>query len=98
MTEAAAGGAHEFDDLLSSPQAGPAAVRGGGARVVGFFAGALASAASAALLFRHLGVGNPGRYVTILSLVAIVAGFSDLGLTAVGIRESSVRGPAERDA
>lgn len=98
MTELAAEGGHQFDDLLSSPQAGPSAVRGGGARVIGFFAGALASAASAALLFRHLGVGDTGRYVTILSLVAIVAGFSDLGLTAVGIRESSVRGPAERAA
>ncbi|HXD55765.1 MAG TPA: oligosaccharide flippase family protein [Solirubrobacteraceae bacterium] len=85
-----------LDDLLSTPQAGPAAVRGGGARLAGFFAGALASAASAALLFRHLGVTDTGRYVTILSLTAIVGGFSDLGLTAVGVREASVRGAGER--
>ncbi len=85
-----------LDDLLATSQAGPVAVRGGGARLAGFFAGALASAASAALIFRHLGVTDTGRYVTILSLVAIVSGFSDLGLTAVGVREASVRGPTER--
>jgi O-antigen/teichoic acid export membrane protein len=67
-------------------------------RVVAFLVGALASALSAALLFRHLGVSDTGRYVTILSLVAIVSGFSDLGLTAVGIREASTRPEAERGA
>lgn len=85
-----------FDDLLSSEAAGPAAVRGGGLRGVGFLVGSVASIASAALLFRHLGVGNTGRYVTIVSLVAVVAGFSDLGLTAIGVREASVRGDEER--
>lgn len=99
MSEApAAGSDPAVEDLLGTPQAGPAAVRGGGARLAGFFTGALASAASAALLFRHLGVTDTGRYVTILSLVTIVSGFSDLGLTAVGVREASVRDPAERAA
>jgi O-antigen/teichoic acid export membrane protein len=65
-------------------------------RGIGFLVGALASAASAALLFRHLGVIDTGRYVTILSLVTIVSGFSDLGLTAVGVREASVREGDER--
>jgi O-antigen/teichoic acid export membrane protein len=83
-------------DLLSTPAAGPAAVRGGGLRGVGFLVGALASAAAAALLFRHLGVIETGRYVTILSLVAVVAGFSDLGLTAVGVREAAIRESDER--
>jgi O-antigen/teichoic acid export membrane protein len=91
-----AGRPGDGEDLLSTPQAGPAAVRGGGIRVASFFIGTLASALSAALLFRHLGVGDTGRYVTILSLVAIVSGFSDLGLTAVGIREASVHPDAER--
>lgn len=83
-------------DLLSTPQAGPAAVRGGGLRVGGFLIGALASAGSAALLFRHLGVEDVGRYVAILSLVAIVGGVSDLGLTAVGVREASLSHGDER--
>jgi len=83
-------------DLLSTTAAGPAAVRGGGMRGIGFLVGALASAASAALLFRHLGVIDTGRYVAILSLVAIVSGFSDLGLTAVGVREAATREGDER--
>jgi O-antigen/teichoic acid export membrane protein len=83
-------------DVLSTSAAGPAAARGGALRVSGFGVGALAGAASVALLFRHLGVEDTGRYVTALSLVAIVAAVSDLGLTAVGIREISTRAPAER--
>src|SRR5438105_3581827 len=83
-------------DVLSTPAAGPAAVRGGALRVGGYVLGALASAGSAALLFRHLGVVEIGRYVTAMSLVAIVAALSDLGLTAVGIREIAARSGRER--
>lgn len=91
-----AGSEHYAADVLATPAAGPAAVRGGSLRIAAFLAGALASVGSAALLFRHLGVVDTGRYVAILSLVAIVGGVSDLGLTAVGIRETSVRSAAER--
>ncbi len=83
-------------DLLATPAAGPAAVRGGALRVGGYLVGALASAGSAALLFRHLGEVGVGRYVLVLALVAIVGGVSDLGLTSVGVRESAVRPGAER--
>jgi O-antigen/teichoic acid export membrane protein len=83
-------------DLLSSAQAGPAAVRGGAFRVGGYILGALVSAIAATLLFRYLGVVDIGRYVTALSLVAIVGALSDLGLTAVGVRETSTRPPGER--
>jgi O-antigen/teichoic acid export membrane protein len=83
-------------DLLSSAQAGPAAVRGGAFRVGGYILGALVSVISAALLFRYLGVIDIGRYVTAMSLVAIVGALSDLGLTAVGVRETSIRPPNER--
>jgi O-antigen/teichoic acid export membrane protein len=65
-------------------------------RVSGYLTGALISAGSAALLFRHLGVADTGQYTIILALVAIVGGVSDLGLTAVAVRESSVRPPTER--
>jgi len=83
-------------DVLDSPQAGTRAVRGGALRVGGYIFGVLVGAVSAALLFRHLGVVDTGRYVTAASLVAIVAALSDLGLTAVGVREISRRPPAER--
>jgi len=84
------------EDVLSTSAAGPAAVRGGALRVAGYFAGALVSAVSAALLFRHLGVVDTGRYVTAVSLVAIVGAVSDLGLTAVGVREIATRPEDER--
>jgi O-antigen/teichoic acid export membrane protein len=58
-------------------------------RVVSYGTGALVSAGAAALLFRHLGLLNIGRYVTALSIVAIVGGVSDLGLNAVGLRDSA---------
>ncbi|HEY2200578.1 MAG TPA: oligosaccharide flippase family protein, partial [Solirubrobacteraceae bacterium] len=83
-------------DVLSTPAAGPAAMRGGALRIGGYVVGALVSVLAAALLFRHLGVADTGQYVTALSLVAIVAAFSDLGLTAVGIRELSTRPTRER--
>lgn len=75
------------DDLLSTPQAGPAAIRGGALRVLSFAAGSLFAIVGAALLFRHLGVVETGRYTTALSLAAVVTGFTDLGLTAIGMRE-----------
>jgi len=78
------------DDLLSTPQAGPAAVRGGAMRVASFSAGSVLSVGAAALLFRHLGIVDTGRYTTALSLGALVTGFTDLGLTAVGMRELAV--------
>ena len=96
MAETSEADAPETPDLLSTSQAGPAAVRGGAFRVGGYFLGALVSVISAALLFRYLGVVNIGRYVTAMSLVAIVGALSDLGLTAVGVRETSIRAAGER--
>jgi O-antigen/teichoic acid export membrane protein len=83
-------------DVLATDAAGPAATRGGAMRVGGYLVGALVSTISAALLFRHLGVEETGNYVTALSLVAIVGALSDLGLTAVGVREISTRAESER--
>ncbi len=82
-------------DILSTSAAGPAAVRGGAMRVGGYMLGVLASALSAALLFRHLGRDTTGLYVAAVALVAIVGAFSDLGLTAIGIREVSTLPPQE---
>jgi O-antigen/teichoic acid export membrane protein len=87
----------EERDLLSSPEAGPAAVRGGALRVISYAAASLMALGSGALLYRHLGVVDSGRYTAAGSLVALVAGASDLGLTAIGIRELSVRTGAERE-
>ncbi len=69
---------------------GAAAARGGALRAGGFLAGQLLTVGAVALLFRHLGVDDTGRYVTVLSLVAIVQGLTDLGLTTYGVRELAV--------
>jgi O-antigen/teichoic acid export membrane protein len=86
----------EVAALLASSEAGGAAVRGGALRVVGYASNALLGALAAGFLFRHLGRDGVGTYVTALSIAAIVAGLSDLGLTALGLRELSVRDPDSR--
>src|SRR5262245_33091535 len=85
-------------DLLDTPEAGPGVVRGGLVLVVGYGAGVAMTAMSAALLFRHLGVDDGGRYVTVLAVVSIAAGLMDAGLTGIGMRELVERHPTERDA
>ena len=78
-------------DILATPEAGGRAIRGGILRVVGFGGGLLAALAAAPFLIRHLGVTRFGEYVTVTSLMTIVAMISDAGLTVVGVREYSVR-------
>ena len=41
-------------------------------------------------------MADGGRYVTVLALVSIVAGLTDVGLTSIGVRELSVREGDER--
>jgi len=66
-------------------------MRGSVLRTAGYLVGVLLSVASAPLLIRHLGVVDFGRYITVLSIIAIVGGITDAGLTAVGVREYTVR-------
>ncbi len=83
-------------DVLATSEAGPTAVRGGALRVVSYLCGALISAGGAALLFHQLGLVNTGRYVTAVAVVGIVGGVSDLGLNAVGVRESAILDQSKR--
>ena len=82
-------------DLLDTSAAGPAAIRGGAVRVLGYVIGVLASIGSSAVLFRHLGVEDTGRYLTIVTLATLAAGITDAGLSGIGVRELSRRGPEE---
>jgi O-antigen/teichoic acid export membrane protein len=86
------------EDVLHTSEAGPKVIRGGVLRFGGYAAGVLLGAVASIFLLRHLGVDEFGRYVTVMSLVAIVSGVTDAGLTVVGSRELAVRaaGP-ERD-
>lgn len=83
-------------EILETSAAGPAAIRGGALRVGSNLSGLLLSVAAAALLFRHLGVVDAGRYVTVLSLMGLFAGIADAGLAAVGVRELTVRSGHDR--
>ena len=83
-------------DILDTHRAGPAAVRGGTIRVAGYAAGVVLTVGSSALVFRHLGVVDSGRYVTVLALTSLIAGVTDIGLTTIGIRELAVVDPEAR--
>jgi O-antigen/teichoic acid export membrane protein len=85
------------EDILDTPEAGPRVIRGSVLRVGGYVLGVVFGVASSALMFRHLGVVDTGRYVTVLALIAIVGGVSDLGLTSIGVREYTVRSGADRE-
>jgi len=85
-------------DVLDTTAAGGMVIRGGLLRVAGYVVGTLASVAASALMLRHLGVVDAGRLVTVMALVAIAAGVSDLGLTGIGVREYTVRHGAERES
>ncbi len=51
---------------------------------------------TAALLLHHLGVAESGRYVTVISLVAIAVAVADLGLSVTASRELALRDPRDR--
>ncbi len=86
------------DDVLHSGEAGGRVVRGGVIRAAGFGIGVLFGLATSALLLRHLGVVEYGKYGTIAALLGIVLALSDGGLTTIGARELSTTpdGPERR--
>lgn len=81
---------------LDSPGAGALAVRGGMWRILGYGGTLALGLVSAAILYRHLGIEDTGRWVVILSLLAIASGLSDAGLTVIAVRELAVREGEER--
>jgi O-antigen/teichoic acid export membrane protein len=85
-------------DLLDTPAAGPTAIRGAAVRLVGYGISVLLGVAAMAVLFRHLGVEDGGRYVTIVALVGLFGGITDAGLATIAVRELTVRSGADRDA
>lgn len=86
----------EQGELLDTRHAGPAALRGSVLRTGAYVLGILLSLVSAPLLVRHLGVASFGRYVAVLSLVTIVAGFTEGGLNSVVLREFATLDGARR--
>lgn len=83
------------EDLLDTPEAGSRAIRASALRTAGYIAGTLITLVSAPLVVRYLGVVEFGRYMIVVSLMALVAGVTDVGLAALTLREYTVRtGPA----
>jgi O-antigen/teichoic acid export membrane protein len=76
-------------DLLDTSEAGPRVIRGSLLRLGGYVLGTLATVASSAVVIRHLGVVDTGRFITVTALVMIVATVSDLGLTGIAVRDYS---------
>jgi len=74
-------------DLLDTSEAGVQALRGSVLRTGAYILGILLSLVSAPLLVRHLGVPEFGRYFAVISLMSIVAGFTEGGLNSIVLRE-----------
>jgi O-antigen/teichoic acid export membrane protein len=85
-------------DTLDSREAGGKLIRGGSLRAVTYVAGVLVGAASVPFVVRHLGVADYGRFVTVLSLIFIVAGVTEGGLGNLGVREYATRDAQARAA
>jgi O-antigen/teichoic acid export membrane protein len=86
-------------DILRTSKAGALMIRGGAIRTVGYAVTVMLGAATSVFLLRGLGVNEFGRYATVAALLGIVSTLSDVGSTAIGTRELSLRptGP-EREA
>lgn len=78
-------------DPLAVGTAGHRAIRGGASRMSTFGLAVIFSVISSAIVYRRLGVVETGHYVTVTSLVALCAGLTDAGLSAIGVREFSTR-------
>jgi O-antigen/teichoic acid export membrane protein len=83
-------------DVLDSPEAGTAALRGGALRAGGYAAGIALSLLSAPVLIHHLGIERFGRYTTVMALVALVGVGTEAGLNAIALREYSVKDAGAR--
>ncbi len=82
-------------EILTSAEAGATAIRGSALRVSGYGIGMLLSLVSVPLLIRHLD-GDYWRYVTVIAIVTIVQGITDVGLSQIGVREYATRVGADR--
>ena len=76
-------------DLLDSGEAGGRFIRGGLSLTAAYIVNLLLSLAAVPLVIRHLGPVDYGRFATVSAIIFIVAGFTEAGLTSLGVREYS---------
>jgi O-antigen/teichoic acid export membrane protein len=75
--------------ILDSAEAGGRFIRGGASLTVAYVVNLLLSLAAVPLVIRHLGPVDYGSFATVMAIVFIVAGFTEAGLTSLGVREYS---------
>jgi O-antigen/teichoic acid export membrane protein len=86
------------DDILTSKEAGGRIIRGSAMRAAANAGGILVGLGTAALLLRYLGVEESGRYVTVMSLVAIAGSITDNGPNITASRTLALREKSSRPA
>ncbi len=90
-------GPDPVEGILDSREAGGKVIRGGAVRMACYAAGIVVGLISTPLMVRHLGVADFGRLVTVNSLIFIVAGLTESGLMAIGVREYAQRDERARE-
>jgi O-antigen/teichoic acid export membrane protein len=83
-------------DILDSREAGGVFLRGGGMRMVAYAGAVATSVAATPFVTRHLHKLSYGRYVTVTSLLLIVAALTEGGIANLGVREFSTGNANER--
>jgi O-antigen/teichoic acid export membrane protein len=84
-------------DILDSRAAGGLIIRGGAVRAAGFVLSTLLALLGIALVTRHLGVTDFGRFQTIISLITVVGTISEAGMGTLGLREYAQREGEDRE-
>src|SRR5262245_35653873 len=74
-------------DILDTAEAGPRVVRGSAFRSSAYVLSLVFSLLSVPFMIRHLGSVDYGYFVTVSSIVFIIGGITEAGLTYAGIRE-----------
>lgn len=85
-------------EILDEPEAGGRVIRGGAIRSATYVVGIFLTGLAVPLMTRHLGLVNFGRFVTATTVVMIVAGVTEFGLSGVGTREYVLAAPSDRRA
>jgi O-antigen/teichoic acid export membrane protein len=85
-------------DTLDREDAGARVIRGGAIRGGVYGLTILLTGSVVPLMTRHLGVSDFGYFVLASSIVMIIAGVTEFGLSGIGTREYALASPAERRA
>jgi O-antigen/teichoic acid export membrane protein len=78
-------------DILDSGEAGGQFIRGGLSLTAAYVVNLLLSLAAVPLVIRHLGPAGYGHFAAVTAIIFVVAGFTEAGLTSLGVREYSNR-------